>query len=143
MIFEIVPLTREHLLSLADQKPNSFIHDWMESGHADEMIPRGFAGVMNGHVMICGGVIELWKHRAQVWSIFNQNSKTCFLPVFRGIKKFLQAQPYRRLEFSVPVNLPIAHRRALLLGFKLECALAEKYLPNGEDCAIYALVRSV
>lgn len=141
-MFEIVPLKKEHLLAIADQPANNFIYKWIENGHADEMTKTGFAGIMNNEVMICGGTIELWSNRAQVWSVFSDRSKNCFLPIFRGVRRFLYSQPFRRLEFSVPVNLDLAHRRAKLLGFKMECALAEKYLPNGDDCALYALVRS-
>lgn len=141
-MFETVNLTKEHLLSLSEEPSNKFIFDWMASGHADEMIKTGVAGILNGQVMVCGGAIEQWNGRAFVWSIFSTKCKTCFLPVYRGIKRFFDTQPYTRLEFAVPINNPYGHRRALMLGFKLETPLAEKYLPNGEDCALYALVRS-
>ena len=92
--------------------------------------------------MVCGGVIKLWEGRGCVWTVFNEESKGCFVPVFRGIKEFLrlQRQVFRRLEIAVPTGFEMGHRRALLLGFKVECGFAESYLPSGEDCVLYSLI---
>jgi hypothetical protein len=98
-------------------------------------------GMIDGEPMVCGGVIEIWNGRGLIWTVFSEKSKHCFLPVFRGIKKFIDAQPYTRLEISIPINLKFAMRRAEMLGFKLECACAKKFLPDGTDCALYAIVR--
>ena len=142
--FHFIPYRKEHVLPFMEQSMNADIRDAYLSGAA-EMLEGTPAqtGVLNGVPMVCGGVIKLWEGRGLVWTVFNDESKDCFVPVFRGIRRFLaeQMKIYRRLELSVPVSFEIGHRRARLLGFKVECHLAPKFLPNGDDCVLYAMVR--
>jgi len=142
--FQLIPYRSEHVMPLIEQSMNSDIRDSYVGGLA-QMLEKcgGVTGLVNGVPMVCGGVVTLWEGRGCVWTVFNEDSRRCFVPVFRGIRKFLQEQlkNYRRLEIAVPLSFEIGHRRAKMLGFKVECHLARKYLPNGEDCVLYAMVR--
>ena len=142
--FSLIPYRKEHVMPLLDQPINrdsraDFIGglaEWAEKQNS-------FTGIINDVPVVCGGVLEYWPGRAQIWTIFNAESKENFVPVFRGIKRFLaeQGKTFRRLEISVPCNFELGRRRAELLGFKLECGFAEAFLPDGTDCALYSLVR--
>lgn len=147
--FKLIPYKKEHILPLMSQRMNASIRDSYVGGLAEVLEsyqgPSGSSttGILHGKTMVCGGVIRIWEGRGCVWTVFNEESRDCFVPVFRGIRKFLaeQMKIYRRLEMAVPVSFEIGHRRAKLLGFKVECHLARKFLPDGEDCVLYALVR--
>ena len=142
--FQLVPYRAEHVLPLLDQSMNSDIRDSYVGGLAQLLETHpSVTGVVNGIPMVCGGVIKMWEGRGCVWTVFNEESRRCFVPVFRGIKAFLKGQlrEYRRLELAVPVSFEIGHRRAKMLGFRVECHFAEKFLPNGEDCVLYAMIR--
>lgn len=144
-MFEHVPFRASHIVPLLKQPSNA--KHWarfIDGGLADALEREGIArtGIVNGEVMFCGGITKYWEGRGITWIIFNEESKACFVPVFRGIRKWLQEQPYRRIELTTPVDNEQFHRRARMWGFKLEAPKMEKFLPSGEDCALYALVRS-
>jgi len=142
--FQLIQYKAEHVLPLVEQPMNSDIRDSYIGGLAQLLETHpSMTGIMNGRPMVCGGVIKMWEGRGCVWTVFNEESRTCFVPVFRGIRKFLaqQMEEYNRLEMAVPVSFEIGHRRAKMLGFKVECHLARKFLPSGEDCVLYSMVR--
>ncbi len=141
---ELIPYEKKHLLPLLDQKENLGVRDFFLSAASDSVQTAGsFTLIIDGKTACCGGVMMYWAGRGQIWSVFNEEFKDNFVPVFRGIKKFLneQLKTYRRLEVSIPIDYPQGVRRIEMLGFKLECALAKKFLPDGRDCSLYALVR--
>lgn len=145
-MFNVVQYRAEHLSFLVNDTFNAHIQEWIDNGYAKEMEREWRSGtiVVNGVVTLCGGVTDYWSGRAQLWTIFGEICKTNFLPTFRGIQKFLNGLPYRRLELCVPCGTSyesVARRRAELLGFKLEVDRAEKFLPNGGDAALYSMVR--
>lgn len=95
-------------------------------------------------ILLVGGITEYWTGRGHVWVVFNPITKRNFVPLFRAIQTWLRdriATKYRRIEMSVDYGMEIAHRRAGLLGFKLEIERAEQYLPDGRDVSIYSMVR--
>lgn len=143
-MFDLVPFKKEHLEPLAKQSINSYLPEWVRDGHADKVEKTlAFTGFVNGEVMVCGGIAHLWAGRGELWSIFSETSKINFLPTFRGIQKFLDNVPYARIETAIPCDFAIGHRRARLLGFELECERARHYLPNGNDCSLYARIKQM
>ena len=146
-MFELEPFKVEHLIHWMKQPQNYFLRDWFERG-IPQRLENGkthFSGRVQGEVMVCGGFSEYWRGRCELWTVFNENSKQNFLPVYRGVKRWLNAIPCRRIEMSIPLNSPclkVAIRRAELLGFQLEAAKMLKYFPDGEDACLYAYVKS-
>jgi len=139
-MFEILPFEIKHLNPMLDQPGNEFVSDWLKGEHAEVMLKTGSTIAVNGVPMLCGGVQKYWEGRGHVWAIFNLNSKRCFLPVFRAMKAYLKMQKIDRLETYVPTYLIKQQHRAELLGFKAE-GIAKKFLTNGDDCVLYAMVR--
>jgi hypothetical protein len=139
-----VPYSPEHITEMLWQPINAGIRGDYLNGWAQFVANHPAGTVMvNGAPMVCGGVIPIWANRGCVWTVFNEEAKSCFVPVFRGIKKFLQDQQrqFNRLELSVPVDFAAGHRRAKMLGFEIESTLARKFLPDGTDCVLYSLIR--
>jgi|ERR1700677_4664655 len=138
-MFKQVPYKSEHLKFLLEQKMNAHLRSsllpLLEAFEKSEAV----TGLSDGVPMVCGGVLPYWKGRGQVWCVFNEESKASFVPVLRGIKKFLDGVDFNRIEICVPCDEEItetAARRAQLLGFEIECLRAKKYLPTGEDCVL-------
>lgn len=144
-MFELVPYKHEHVLPMLEQKINFPLRGFFLNGHGRNLDQRGTAFTImgNGIPLVCGAVDEIWVNRGTIWCMFNEKSKTNFVPVFRLIKQFLDDSKYNRIEVCIPCDMALAKRRALLLGFKLECAYAPKYLPDGTDCSVYALVKGL
>jgi hypothetical protein len=144
-MIEMIPYRAEHVLSLVGQSINANIENSYREYLADFLEEQGGGATItqDGVPMACGGVLKLWEGRGSVWTVFNEHSKNCFVPVFRNIKRYIRssANNYRRLELAVPLDFDIGHRRALLLGFKIETPLARKYLPTGEDCVLYSFIQ--
>lgn len=144
-MFELVPFKKAHLDPLLEQNMNSNLPAWVKDGAAEEMEKTlSVSGFVHNKIMVCGGIIHLWPNRGYLWSIFSETSKFNFIPVFRGIQKFLDRSNYKRLEMSVELDCPktsIYIRRASLLGFELECKRAKHYLSNGQDCALYVRIK--
>lgn len=143
-MFDLVPFKKEHLEPLAKQQINSYLPEWVRTGHAASMEKTfAFTGFVSGEIMVCGGITHLWTGRGELWSIFSETCKTNFLPTFRGIQKFLDNVPYVRVETAIPCDFSVGHRRARLLGFELECPRARHYLPNGNDCSLYVRIKQM
>lgn len=140
---EIVKLKREHLIPLLDQKENLGVKECL-LGQIDNLeIQNNFALIINEKAAVCGGVLMYWEGRGQLWSVFNEDFKSNFVPVFRGMKAYMKEElkRFRRIEVSIPLSCPNWKRRVEMLGFTLECAVAKKYLPDGNDCSLYSMVR--
>ena len=142
-MFEFVPFKRAHLLPLLlqdinlDQK-SAFINEGLLE-RVEEI--ESFTGMWNDQVMFCAGIAPVWKGRGHVWIIFNEESKENFVPVIRGLRKFLKEHPCRRIEVSMATHLEFAKRRARMLGFTEETPIARKYTPDGQDCSIFTMIK--
>ena len=140
---EIRPLKKEDLQSLLIESMHEEDRLWMDEGMMNMLISQPFSVSIfyKDRLMLSGGVIGYWFNRAQVWTFFSEKSKDNFISAFRAIKRFLDYQPFNRVELSVPVNFEQGKRRALLLGFNLECESAKSYLPDGTDCALFSFIK--
>lgn len=143
MICEMVPYKKEHLLDMIYEPHNDSEREFFLGGGIYQKL-EGMDSktiLLNGKPAVCLGIIPYWEGRGQVWSMFSAKCKSNFVPVFRLGKKFFQDQPLTRIEICVPCGFDIGKRRAILLGFKLECSRARKYLRDGTDCALFSLVK--
>lgn len=142
-MFNIVKLQLEHLQELAKEPDNDHLRAWFESTHARAMADaeETVAGFVNDELMVVAGLTPYWKGRAYLWCTFSIKAKMNFVPVFRGIFRYMQESPYRRIEMDVPLDLKhtaVAMRRAEMLGFVMECHRAKYYRPGGGDSALYS-----
>lgn len=143
-MYKLVPFKKEHVLPLSKETINSYLPNWYTSGQAEEMEQtHAFTAMKGDEIMGCGGITKLWTGRGHLWCILSEKTRKDFVGTFRLIQKFIKEQPFKRVEMSVPYGFSQGHRRAIMLGFKVECERAEKYLPNGDDCTLYAKIKEV
>lgn len=146
-MFKLVPFKGEHIMEVLKDPINAAfveshsraeLHQWLEAQD------YSFTGFLDDKVAVCGGITPYWPGRGHIWTMFNGETRENFLPVFRGIQDFLSSQlekNFHRIEVSIPCEFELGRRRAELLGFRLECEFAEKYLPDGRDASVYSMIR--
>ncbi len=142
---ELIPFRADHLYKILSEPANESLRGQFAPELCKDLESTdSMSFVYNGMVQVCGGITTYWPGRGQVWSVFSDTTKNNFVPTFRVIRRWLRLMidtKYHRIELSVDAGFPIGRRRAEMLGFQMECARARKYLPDGADCALYALVR--
>lgn len=144
-MFDIRPFETEHLLSLIHEPANKEYETWFKSGLAFELEKTDAVSFfVKDRLQLCGGIRPYWPGRGQIWIVFSEHIKHSFVPSFRAINKWLTYQlknNYKRIELSVDHSFPLGRRRAELLGFKLDVEIADQFLPSGEACSLYSMVR--
>lgn len=141
-MFKVIPFKKEHMIPLLDQDINKVHKAGFMSGKMDELEKiHSFTMIYDETILVCYGVIEIWKKRGQLWTVFNQESKFHFVPIIRAAKRLFLESEFDRIEMAVPVPFETGHRRARLLGCTMETRNAPKYFPNGEACSLYAWIR--
>lgn len=93
-----------------------------------------------GRVLACGGVVPFAPWLGTLWMLLHKDAGKHMIELHRATRRFLAAQPYRRLEASVPQSFPEGCRWLHVLGFRPEGPL-EAYGEDGEDHLRYALIR--
>ncbi|MDB4261326.1 hypothetical protein N9878_00525 [bacterium] len=138
----IVPFEAVHLEQLELQAAQSYLSQWVtpEQGEALEAEPS-FTALKDGKPIASAGVVEMWTGRAVAWAYVSDTGPQDFIGVHRAVSGFLDVCYTRRVEMTVDCDFPQAHRWAKMLGFEMECERMKAYLPNGEDCALYARIR--
>jgi hypothetical protein len=137
-MYRLVDLKVEHVNQLLMEKMNE-----NEDTPAEYVVaqPWSKALFVGDQLMVTGGVIPYWENRAAIWTLFSEESRYNFYPVFKGLKRYLNYVPFKRLEMYVPFGLDQAVRRAKLLGFEVDCFRARKFLSDGRDATLLSLVR--
>jgi hypothetical protein len=144
-MFDIVDMTYEHLEHLLNQKMNANV--LLRDGFSNETVTRlrtysdAKAGLIAGEPMVCAGITKLWTGRGHLWCVLSEKIVDHPITVFRGMRRYLNSQPFNRVEMDNPFGFTKGHKRALMLGFEIQCLLARKYLPGGGDASTYAWVR--
>lgn len=142
--FKLVPFKAVHIMPMLEQPINIAHRDQFTNGVAEWVEQKGcFTGLLGEKPVVCGGILAYWPGRGQIWTMFDENCGGNFVPIFRGIKRYLkeQGKVFKRIEVSIPYDFSIGRRRAEMLGFKLECDRATAFLPDGGDAALYSLVQ--
>jgi hypothetical protein len=137
----VVPFKAEHLEKLKLQDAQMYLSGWVspEQGQALEAHPS-YTAVDNDTPLAAAGVIPQWQGRSIAWAFLSPMGPRQFVGVHRAVKNFLDACYTQRIEMTVDVDFPEAHRWAKMLGFKMEAERMEAYSPDGRACALYARV---
>lgn len=138
----ITPFRAAHFEELRSRQPESQASQDISPEIARAMERRGsqtFLG-KDGRVLMVFGAVEIWKGRAEVWAVLEQNCRDEFLAMHRAALKWLDGLPHERLEMTVEAGFADGHRWARLLGFELEAVRMKQYRA-GRDYSLYARVK--
>lgn len=139
----LIPYRHYHISSVELQSAQLDMTEIItpEYGRALEQAGPAYTIIDGKDILLCAGLAELWATRAQAWSLISRHATgRKFYFIHRAVEKFLNEQPYLRVEMTVDSDFVNGHRWARLLGFEFEGHM-KKYTPNGKDCDLYARVR--
>lgn len=138
----IVPFQPEHLSQLMLQPSQVYLQPMLANPHYGEYLVKAgpaYSCIVDDVVFACAGLIPQWENRAMAWALISGEAGKHFLSIHRAVKRTFAMHPYRRIETTVAMNFEEGYRWADLLGFERE-GLMRKYVPNGDDCYLYARV---
>ena len=140
MICETIPFKVEHLDSIEEQDAEMMFGKSIPRDSAvllEDMLSRTIT--IDGKPVLCGGVIEYWPGRGEIWALIDKNTKKDFVAIHRATMAFLDECPHNRLEAVVVADFDAGKRWIGMLGFRLETPEPMKaYCPNGADAYLYA-----
>jgi hypothetical protein len=141
---EIVPYKAEHLEALKLQEAQQDLSGFVTPADAKALEQGDAYTAMDGdEVLVCAGVMPIWKGRGMAWAYVSQNAGRRMLALTRAVQRFFEVAQYDRIEAAVEENFKAGHRWARLLGFKCETPEPmAKFLPNGSAARLYARVKS-
>lgn len=139
---KIVPYKAEHMRALKLQSAQLACVGWAPADHA-EMLEQftAYTALDGDEVLICAGVIEMWKGRGAAWAFIAENLGARMVAVHRAVRNYFDLLDFRRIEAEVLLDFPQGHRWVRMLGFELECPRMRSYFPDGSDAALYAKVK--
>ena len=137
----VVPFEALHLERLKLQDAQMYLSNWVspEQGLALESHPS-YTAMENNVPLASAGIIPQWQGRAIAWAFLSNIGPSQFVGVHRAVKRFIDSCYTQRIEMTVDVDFPEAHRWAKMLGFKMEAERMEAYAPDGRACSLYARI---
>lgn len=97
-------------------------------------------GRVGDQILMCGGMIPMGPTVGVLWALLSEAAASHMLTLHRGVRRFLEINPPRRLEATVEKGFPQGCRWLELLGFKPEGEMPG-YGLNGETHLRYGKVR--
>jgi RimJ/RimL family protein N-acetyltransferase len=138
----VVPYKAEHLLSMRIQVGQAKYSPWITDEYARSLESQyAFTALVDGRPVLVGGLYEMWENRALLWSLLDSTAGSHFISLHRSVKRFLDMQPYRRIEAECDCDFAPGHRWLKLLGFRLEAARMRAFRVDGGDSSLYAKVK--
>jgi hypothetical protein len=136
---QIVPFQAAHIARLKLDTENAALPD-REFLVALEDEKYSYTLMQGERVVACLGVIEWWEGRGEGWMFLGPHSlrELCYL--YRAMKRFFEACPFRRVEAVVRSDFPEAQDWVKSFGFKFEGHLTA-YSPEGDDTQMFAKIR--
>lgn len=139
----IVALEEAHLAALRLQAAQAVLAPLLDAPGYGEMLAAAgpaFAGLADGAVVGCAGVVMLSAQRGHAWALLAAPAPVGFVPIHRAVAAFLDRQAVRRIETAVDSDFAAGHRWARMLGFAREGRM-RAYGLDGRDADLYARVR--
>ena len=88
----------------------------------------------------CGGTMEMWPGRHQVWVYTTPTAGRCMVRISR-LAKLIIEPIVGRIESTVRADFKQGHRWAKMMGFEVEAPLMRGYSPRGEDHVGYVRIQ--
>ena len=145
MGIEVVRFNREHLKAMnADPRARGII-----DSASDDNLTRlekneySYTAIEGDRVLCCAGLVMLgFEHRYEAWAIVAADARDRFIAIHHLVRTFLKGCPVRRIEATIECEYTAAHRWASSLGFVEEAKCMRGYRFDGQDCALYARIKS-
>ncbi len=135
---DLVPFETWHLEWLNLQETQQVLSPLLTAHYGRSLQGAGpcYSAFFGHQVIACAGVVELWKGRAQVWSLLSESMPRYRKTIHHAVKSFLKGYRVKRLECVVDPRDDKAMRWAEHLGFHVEHRM-RAYNPDGSDQLMY------
>lgn len=135
----VLPFRASHAMALADYGGQAWMgaHFDGQDARALEGLGPAFAGLVEGEVVGCAGLIMCHAGRAIAWALLSSRATPHFASVHRAVRRFLGEQSIARIEAHVDCDFPQARRWVEALGFALELERMRHFLPDGRDASMW------
>lgn len=133
-----------HLAALELQDAQEYFRSEFVNPEYGEQLaasPWAFTGMVDGRVIVCSGVHEVWAGRGVAWALISKDAGAHFFAVHRAVSGFLKQAPLRRIEAMVDAGFQAGIRWAEMLGMQRE-GLMRAYSPTGNDYFIYSRIQN-
>lgn len=134
---------REHLDALTLQPMQQYMRpflmrdDYLSFYESQE----SYTAIIDGRVVGCGGFMEMWPGRVQIWSLLARDiGPRGMLQVHNAVKRGIAMRTEHRIEAMCDPAFENAQRWLHALGFERE-GLMRKYTEDGHDTYLYARIR--
>ena len=101
-------------------------------------------GYVNGEIVGCGGIRNLWPGVGEVWTLLSPKVNLYPMRTYEclknGFQQLIDENDFHRLQAWGRIGFVKAHTLFRHLGFKPE-GIAKKYTPDKVDCIAYALLK--
>jgi hypothetical protein len=138
---DVVPFAAWHLDWLNLQATQRVLSPLltMQYGQSLERAGPCYSAFVGMDVIACAGIVEMWRGRAQVWSLLSEQMPRYRKAVHKAVKGFLDGYRVKRLECVIDPRSETAMRWATHLGFHVE-HLMRAYTPEGDDQLMYVRI---
>lgn len=139
---ELVNIRANDLKDLVRRGARSYIGSNLSDEQIEslEKTPYAYSVLVDGKVLMCGGVVEYWKNRGESWAVIDPICKNNFFALHNVAKRFLRICPVRRIEATIEVDFEAGHRWVKALGFELEASCLKAFFPDGKAASLYSRV---
>lgn len=118
--------------------------------HQVSHVPGGYANLapipgtaltasVDDQILLCGGIMPTGPKMGMLWAVLSAKAPSHLLSLHRGVKRFLEVNPPRRLEATVEKGFYPGCRWLHLLGFRYE-GESPCYGLNGETHLRFARI---
>ncbi len=101
-------------------------------------------GLVDGVIVGCGGIDELWPGAGEVWTLLSYEVDKypirAYEVIRQGLFELIEHNDLKRTQCWCREGFAAAHTLLRHLGFTVE-GKARAYAPDGKDCYLYALIR--
>lgn len=142
-MLQIVPFKASHLFEMKEQTATEHLRKFVTPEHAKalEAGTRSFSVLKDGEVIACGGIVEFWPTRGELWAVLSEVCGKHMTALSRAVARFIDECQHTRLEIVVDPNFYPALRWATMFGFTVENPKMRSYWPDGRDAMLLVLVR--
>lgn len=110
----------EHFYALDLQPSQAYVRECTTLEHLVRLSEGGpcYSGIVDGHVMFCGGLKEYGPDRGVLWSFIDRRAGAHFVRLHRYVERFLEVVDRPLIQATCRTGFEAGARWLSMLGFE-------------------------